>query len=223
MSEWFSRFGALPDYGLAGLVLLLLYEIQSEIRFGKRARAHRPGASDRHSTLAVSLAAAVPVVGFVLAMKADSPSFRPYLPEWFRHASVPGIPLTPWIGVALEGVGIALRLWAVLTLRERYTRTLLVQDRHPVERSGPYRRVRHPGYLGSLLTLNGVALASANVVVFAASLLATCAAYAYRIRVEDEMLAASLGPPYTEYRREVAALIPFLRPGAHGSHSRPDS
>jgi protein-S-isoprenylcysteine O-methyltransferase Ste14 len=223
MSQWFSRFGALPDYALAGLALLVLYAIQSEIRFGALARTHRPGASDRNSTLAISLSAAIPVLGFLLAMKANSTSFSPYLPAWFRHALVPGIPLVPWTGVALGAIGICLRLWAVLTLRERYTRTLLVQDQHPIEHNGPYRWVRHPGYLGSLLTLNGVALASANIAVFAASLFATSAAYAYRIRIEDEMLTAALGPRYTEYRHQVAALIPFVRPSAKARQSRPDA
>jgi hypothetical protein len=78
---------------------------------------------------------------------------------------------------------------------------------------GPYRWVRHRGYLGSLLCLNGVALASGNGVALAASLLATLAAYLYRIRAEDAMLVAAFGATYEVYRREVGALIPFLRPG----------
>jgi protein-S-isoprenylcysteine O-methyltransferase len=82
---------------------------------------------------------------------------------------------------------------------------------HPVARDGPYRWVRHPGYLGSLLTLNGVALASGNLVTLLASLAATSAAYAYRIKVEDEMLLTSLGRAYAEYRAEVRALLPIPR------------
>ncbi len=223
MSEWIARIAALPSYGLAGLGVLLLYGLQSEIRFGARARSHRTGSSDRNSTLAVSLAAVVSVAGFVLAMKASSPSFSSWLPSWFSRAVVPALPLVPWVGVAVGVLGIALRLWAVLTLRERYTRTLLVQDDHPIERNGPYRWVRHPGYLGSLLCINGVALASANIAVFVASLVATIAAYGYRIRVEDEMLISSLGPAYAQYRQQVGSLVPFLRSRTHASQSRPDA
>jgi protein-S-isoprenylcysteine O-methyltransferase len=108
-------------------------------------------------------------------------------------------------------LGLSLRLWAVLTLRERYTRTLLVESEHAIERGGPYRLVRHPGYLGSLLCLNGIALASGNSATLIASLLATSAAYSYRIRVEDEMLVARLGVNYVEYKRQVRALLPILR------------
>lgn len=207
MSEIISRFAGLPSYGLGGLVVLLLYAIQSEIRFGSRARTHRTGASDRNSTWVVSMSAAVPVLGFALAMKATSP----WLPHWFRAAAIPGLPLVAWIGVALGALGLGLRLVAVLTLRERYTRTLLVQSQHSIERSGPYKWVRHPGYLGSLLCLNGIALASGNSATLIASLLATVAAYSYRVKVEDEMLINSFGASYAEYRRQVGGLLPFHR------------
>lgn len=200
--------------------MLLLYALQSEIRFGSRARRMRAGKSDRISTLIVSASSAVPVLGFVLTMKASSPAFFPaLLPQWFRHAFIPGLPGIAWMGVVLGICGLALRLWAVLTLRDRYTRTLLVQHEHSIERGGPYRWVRHPGYLGSLLCLNGIALASGNSVTLIASLLATLGAYSYRIRVEDAMLVAAFGHSYGEYRRQVRALVPSFRPPRPASRS----
>ena len=115
---------------------MVLYAIQSEIRFGRRARTMRTGAADRKSTLAVSLCAAVPIVGFVLAMKANS-SFATLLPRWFRGAVLPGAPVIAWVGVVFAACGVALRLWAVLKLRERYTRTLFIQHEHAIERGVP--------------------------------------------------------------------------------------
>ncbi len=188
---------ALPSYGVGALLVLLLYGLQSEIRFGARARSHAAGLSDRGSTLAVSLASAVPVVGFVLAMK-----------RWIP-ALLPGMPTIAWVGVGLGAFGLLLRLWAVLVLRERDTRTLLLHEGHTIERGGPYRFVRHPGYLGSLLCLNGIALASGSTLAVLASIAATLAAYTYRIRVEDAMLVAAFGAPYESYRRETGALLPF--------------
>lgn len=217
MSEWISRFTELPSYGRAGLIVLLLYAVQSEIRFGARARSHRTGASDRYSTWAVSFAAAISVLGFALGLKANSAGSSAWLPDWFRRATLPGLPLVAWIGVAVGVLGICLRLWAVLILRERYTRTLLIHGEHPIARNGPYRWVRHPGYLGSLFCLNGVALASGNYAALVASLLATWWAYAYRIRVEDEMLTNALGPAYIEYRQMTGALLPSFRSRTGGS------
>src|SRR5437870_11885055 len=83
------------------------------------------------------------------------------------------MPAVAWIGVAVGALGLFLRLWAMLTLRERYTRTLLIHANHTIERGGPYRFVRHPGYLGSMMTLNGIGLASENTLVFVASMIAT--------------------------------------------------
>lgn len=219
MSEIISRFTILPSYGIGALAVILLFAIQSEIRFGARARSIRAGASDRNSTLALSLSGIVPLLGFALAMKANSPAVVSAIPNWFRYAVLPGLPALGWLGVVLGGSGLALRLWALLTLRERYTRTLLVQEQQAIERSGPYRWIRHPGYLGSLLCLNGIALASGNLITLLASLALTSLAYGYRIRIEDKMLIAALGAPYAEYRSQVRALLPSFRAPTATNHS----
>lgn len=54
---------------------------------------------------------------------------------------------------------------------------------------------------------------SGKVVALVASLPATVAVYIHRIRAEYAMLAVTLGATYAAYRREVGALIPFVRPG----------
>jgi protein-S-isoprenylcysteine O-methyltransferase Ste14 len=201
-----------PPHLAAAVALLVLYSIQAELRFGKSARASTPGAADRGSTRAISLAFLVPVLGLILAIKASTNPDSHGLAFFGLSSPVamPAMPALGWLGVAIGALGLPLRLWAVLTLRERYTRTLLVHEKHEIERRGPYGFVRHPGYLGSLFTLNGIALATGNAAVLVASLAATLAAYAHRIRVEDAMLVASFGDSYEAYRREVRALIPLL-------------
>jgi protein-S-isoprenylcysteine O-methyltransferase Ste14 len=200
-------FAALPGYGLGALLVLLLYAIQSEIRFGPKARTMSTGPADRGSTLAVSLSAAVPVLGFALAIKTRESPGHALLPSWF--GILPGMPAIAWVGVAIGTLGLLMRLWSVLILRDRYTRTLQTQTSQILERGGPYRFARHPGYLGSLLCLNGIALASGDLLTVIASLAATTAAYAYRIRVEDAMLVAQFGASYRTYCGEVGALFPF--------------
>jgi protein-S-isoprenylcysteine O-methyltransferase Ste14 len=191
-----DRFLTLPSYGIAATSLFVLYAVQAEIRFGAKARATRGGPSDRFSTMALSLAMLVPLLGLIFAMKGRIP------------ITLPGMPVTAWVGVILGASGFALRLWSLLLLRERFTRTLLIESEHQIERSGPYRFIRHPGYLGSLLCLNGIGLASGNTLVVVASILATGAAYWYRIHVEDAMLIRAFGEAYESYRRSTGALIP---------------
>jgi len=207
MPDVFAGFRDLPPHGIAGLAILLLYAIESELRFGAKARSLSTGGSDRQSTFAVSLASAVPVLGFVLALKTTSS----WVPGFFRVPALPGLPATSWAGVVVAAIGLVVRAWALLTLRDRYTRTLMTHADHAFERGGPYRWIRHPGYLGSLLCLNGLAMASGSVVVLLASIAATLLGYAYRIRVEDEMLVRTFGDAYAAYRREVNALVPSRR------------
>jgi protein-S-isoprenylcysteine O-methyltransferase Ste14 len=209
-----AGFKSLPAHGMAAVGVLLLYAVESEIRFGKKARTMWAGPADRWSTIAVALASAVPVLGFIFAMRGESSAFLRALPLWLRDpGTLPGMPLIAWTGVGLGVIGVLLRLWALLTLRQRYTRTLRVDEGHLVERGAAYKLVRHPGYLGSLLCLNGLGLASGNLIVFLATLVATIAAYTYRIRVEEEMLVTAFGASYERYQREVPALLPLLRRG----------
>src|SRR5262249_28692398 len=200
MSEVLRPFATLPGYGIGALIVLLLYAIQSEIRFGSTARTMATGPEDRGSTWAVGLSSAVPVIGFVLAMKTRvSPGL----------GLLPGMPLIAWIGVGAGAIGLLIRLWSLLTLRDRYTRTLLVGTSGAFERSGPYRFVRHPGYLGSLRPTTGCGLPSGDLPTLRASLAATSAASATRIRVEDALLAGRFAPSYQRCREEARALIPF--------------
>ena len=125
-----ERFLAMPASSIAATLILVLYAVQAEIRFGAKARSMKGEASDRSSTIVLSLASMVPVLGFILAMKGRIP------------VTLPGMPAAAWVGVATATLGFLLRLWSLLVLRERFTRTLLVQQGHEIERSGFAYRVR---------------------------------------------------------------------------------
>src|SRR6266404_9996030 len=177
IEDFIAGFRSLPAHGMAAVGVLLLYAVQSEVRFGAKARTMWAGPADRWSTIAVSLASCVPVLGLIVAMRGDQSTLLRALPHWLRDpGTLPGMPLIAWVGVGLGVAGILLRLWALLTLRQRYTRTLRVDEGHLVERGGAYKFVRHPGYLGSLMCLNGLGLASGNTVIFLAGLVATITA-----------------------------------------------
>src|SRR5262249_51779709 len=116
---------------------------------------------------------------------------------------LPGLPAMAWIAVAIGLLGLALRLWAVLTLRHRYTRTLLINDNHDLERGGPYRFVRHPGYLGSLMTLNGIAAASGSAPIVIVALIVTIAGYAIACMWKTRCSS----PPWASATRPIAGRL----------------
>ena len=117
----------------------------------------------------------------------------------------------PWVagpaGLAIEAGGLALRAWSMRTLRQSYSRTLRTDTDQALIETGPYCYVRHPGYLGSLLTWTGFALASRSTPVTAlvGGLLGT--AYGRRIVAEEELLRREL-PGYDAYARRTSRLIP---------------
>jgi len=122
-------------------------------------------------------------------------------------------PLPAWsfyLGVGFMAAGILIRLWAVSTLRYFFSYTIQIMEGHRVVESGPYRFVRHPAYTGSLLTILGIgfSLQSWGAVLLMTAIFGV--AFGYRIRVEERVLAASLGEEYLSYSRRVKRLIPYV-------------
>ena len=106
--------------------------------------------------------------------------------------------------------GLALRVWAVLTLGRFFTWFITVYDDHQVIRSGPFRFIRHPAYCGALLLFVGTLLFLHAWIGAALSLVFQLIAYVRRIRYEEKMMIERLGAAYATYTREVRALVPLL-------------
>ena len=134
----------------------------------------------------------------------------PLLARW-----LPGRPLPPAAaraGLVVEATGLAWRAWSMRALGRSYSRTLRVgegEDRQAVVDAGPYRLIRHPGYLGSLLTWVGFALTSRRVPVVALITGLLGAAYGRRIAAEEQLLRRDL-PCYTAYSERTKKLIPLV-------------
>jgi len=122
------------------------------------------------------------------------------------------------LGLAVQVGSIGLRVWAMRTLRGHYARTLRVVDGQPVVRDGPYRFVRHPGYLGVLLLWAGAALTARNAVAPVLALTAVGTAYGRRMDAEDALLRRDL-PGYAEYAATTGRVLP--RPSTIRAATRP--
>ena len=105
---------------------------------------------------------------------------------WFARPSV----LSLLIGLAVAIPGEALRIWAAGH----------IEKAREITRSGPYRYVRHPLYLGSTLLGLGFGLASHSwfVLLLAAAYLGLTLAAA--IRSEEAILDKKFDGAYSAYR-----------------------
>ncbi len=112
-------------------------------------------------------------------------------------------------GLALEASGLGLRLWSMATLGAAYTRTLRTEAEQQVVDAGPYRVVRHPGYLGSLLIWLGFGLTTRRLPVVVGVGVLVGRAYQRRIGAEEDLLGRDL-PGYADYAQRTKRLIPFV-------------
>jgi len=113
-------------------------------------------------------------------------------------------------GLALVLGGYVLGSWALVE-NAWFSGTVRVQEErgHAVVGTGPYRAVRHPGYLGSLMTAVGLPLALGSVWAFVPAV-AYGAVVVARTALEDRFLHANLAG-YVEYAGRVRCrLLPGI-------------
>jgi protein-S-isoprenylcysteine O-methyltransferase Ste14 len=108
-----------------------------------------------------------------------------------------------YVGYSLVLVGTAWAVWSVRSLDRSIS--VIAQAREVVDR-GPYRLVRHPLYVGELVSSLGVAIIVGTVWALSAWV-ALCGLQAYRALREEQVLLQAL-PGYRSYRARTAALLP---------------
>jgi protein-S-isoprenylcysteine O-methyltransferase Ste14 len=126
--------------------------------------------------------------------------------SWAREPSV------AWhvAGAVALAVGLGLSAWAMIANAYFSTAVRIQSDRgHSVCRSGPYRFVRHPGYVGFILQSLSVPFLLGSLWALVPGITAA-ALMGIRTSLEDRTLQAEL-PGYQEYVREVRhRLIPAI-------------
>lgn len=113
-----------------------------------------------------------------------------------------------WAGEAAAAAGILLVWWAFETLGDDYRGGLGLWDDHRLVTRGPYRWLRHPVYVGFVVTMLGVGLLAADWVIGGSGLLLTLAIPVLRVPVEEAEMEERFGEEYREYRARTGAFLP---------------
>jgi protein-S-isoprenylcysteine O-methyltransferase Ste14 len=114
-----------------------------------------------------------------------------------------------WLGVAIYALGGVLRLWPVFVLGHRFSGLVAIQPGHTLVTTGIYRDIRHPSYLGLLLTALGWALSfrsGAGILLFALLIPPVLS----RIHAEERLLESQFGDEYRAYTRRTSRLLPGI-------------
>jgi protein-S-isoprenylcysteine O-methyltransferase Ste14 len=188
--------GPLPvAYALLGCFFLA----ERLLRQGPDAASLEEGTTDQGTTRAIGRAFGQSLLALAVA---------PLLNR--RRLGRLTAPRMAWGGIAAMVAGLTVRVWAARVLGASYTRTLRTSTTQSLVAEGPYRLVRHPGYLGVLLLWLGAGLASANALVAGLIAVSMGRAYRRRIRREEAMLTEAFGEDYVAYTRRTWHLIPWV-------------
>jgi protein-S-isoprenylcysteine O-methyltransferase len=176
---------------LALLLLISWAVLEIGLRRGDEARSWETSSEDRGTTRLI--------VGTYIVLGIATTVYH-------RVAHVHADTVVAWVGIAIAVSGLTLRVWATQHLGRYYSRTLRIQDNQHVVDDGPYRYIRHPGYLGSILVWTGAELAL-SAVLAAVAAIALIVVYTRRIEAEEAMLSA-WNPQYRDYQQRSRRLIP---------------
>lgn len=113
------------------------------------------------------------------------------------------------VGLAVEGAGIFLAVWARRHLGRHWSGAIAINEGHELVRSGPYGRLRHPIYTGLLLMYGGLAIVFGEWFSLI-GLAAAVAAYVRKVRLEEARLSAEFGGTYEAYRKASWGLMPGI-------------
>ncbi len=126
-----------------------------------------------------------------------------YLPEFLAR--------TIWaqiIGLALIIAALLLRLWTRRAIKEQYSGHVQVTEKHQLIQTGPYRCIRHPGYAAYFLMALGICIGYSSLIGLIAIPVLMVPGFAYRMNVEENLLAQSFGEKYQAYASKTKRIVP---------------
>lgn len=121
-------------------------------------------------------------------------------------------PYTLFAGIVADILalgGLAIALWARITLGGNWSSNVVIKVDHELIQRGPYAYVRHPIYSGLLLMLLALLLNNGRV-MWLIWFAAICLGLSIKARREEKLLAKHFPESYPKYRAKVKALIPFV-------------
>ena len=121
------------------------------------------------------------------------------LPFWTRPLELVLAAPAAIAGTLCFALGFAVRVAAYRHLGLMFTYGLGQRAGHQLITDGIYRWMRHPSYVGSLLTLLGLCVVARSWQMLVAETLAVVPLMGVRIQREEALLARSFGEEWTRY------------------------
>ena len=139
-----------------------------------------------------------PPISWVLAVLAGLVAAWLY-PLQFDPTSTP----RAWAGGGVFALGIALAIWAIITIREAGTQFDVYKPTTAIVENGPYRFTRNPIYFSMFLGQTGIAIGFDNLWVLAMLMSFYLVIRHGVVAREEAYLEGKFGATYRSYKSRV--------------------
>ncbi|MCC7244216.1 MAG: isoprenylcysteine carboxylmethyltransferase family protein [Saprospiraceae bacterium] len=114
------------------------------------------------------------------------------------------------LGLLMIIGGLAYRIYAITALGRQFTGVVKQISGHHLVVTGPYTRVRHPSYLGSIFAFSGCAVTLEAWIGLVICFTSMVFAYALRISAEEKLLETIFGDEYRSYQSRTWRMLPYV-------------
>lgn len=112
-------------------------------------------------------------------------------------------------GFIVMCIGLGFACLARIHLGKNWSSIPEVKKEHTLIKSGPYQIVRHPIYTGFLVGIIGSALMIGSF-LFLYIFIVVLIVFIIKIRIEEKLMLNRFPDEYTQYKKDVKALIPYI-------------
>jgi len=116
----------------------------------------------------------------------------------------------PYVGLIVIIIGMMIRFYAIWTLGRFFTVDVTIRENHIIKQDGLYRIIRHPSYLGSLISFIGFGLSLNNWLSLIIVIVLVTISFIKRITIEEQTLIDQFGSDYLDYKKSTYRLIPWI-------------
>ncbi len=139
------------------------------------------------------------VLGIIIGFTAKFMNIRwLFTPDYFISS----------LGLVLIAIGVVMRWSAIRTLDKYFTVDVKILDDHRIIRSGLFKYLRHPSYLGLLISVLGLGVTMVNWLSTLVMLVPHVIVIVLRINEEERALEQRFGADYRQYQQQTSRLIP---------------
>jgi protein-S-isoprenylcysteine O-methyltransferase Ste14 len=116
-----------------------------------------------------------------------------------------------FIGFILIWIGLGIRIYSIQLLGKSFSNDVSIKIEHQLYDKKIYAYIRHPSYLGAVLSVVGTSFWLECWQTFPVSMIVTIVAYYHRITQEEKILLNHFGEKYAKYCQKTGALLPKMR------------